>query len=80
MNAFLLKKYHHHILPHADKIVVRTPITLRDLHPDIDSLYLGTAIFLSFTEFTKDEINNMSIPQIAYRMKNLLRRQEIKTT
>lgn len=69
MNAFLLKKYHHHILPHADKIVVRTPITLRDLHPDIDSLYLGTAIFLSFTEFTKDEINNMSIPQIAYRMK-----------
>jgi len=69
MNALLIKKYHHHILPDTDRIVLRTPITLRDLHPDIDSSYLGTAIFLSFTPFTKDEINSMSISQIAYRIK-----------
>ncbi|MBN1365897.1 MAG: hypothetical protein JW976_13900 [Syntrophaceae bacterium] len=69
MTAFLLKKYHNHILPNTDKIVLRIPISLRDIHPDIDSLYLGSANFNSFTEFTKEEIDKMSLPQIAYRLK-----------
>ena len=39
------------------------------MHPDIDLLYIGNAFFDNTTEFTKDEINKMSIPQIAYRLK-----------
>jgi hypothetical protein len=67
--SFLLKKYHNQILPDTDKIILRNPINIRDIHPDIDSLYIGNAYFNSFTEFTKDEIDKMSMPQIAYRMK-----------
>ena len=69
MTAFLLKKYHYQILPGADKIRIRTPINLREVHPDIDAMYIGNAYIDSFTEFTKDEIDKMSIPQIAYRLK-----------
>lgn len=69
MTAFLLKKYGDHILPNTDKIVLRSPINLRDIHPDIDPLYIGSANFNSFTEFTKEEIQQMSIPEIAYRLK-----------
>jgi len=69
MTSFLLKKYHHHILPNTDKIVLRSPISLRDIHPDIDSLYMGSANFNSFTEFTKEEIDKMSITDIAYQLK-----------
>lgn len=69
MTSFLLKKYHRNVLPHTDRIVLRTPINLRDIHPDIDKLYIGTALFVNFTEFTKDEIDQMSIYQIAYRLK-----------
>lgn len=69
MTAFLLKKYHHRILPHTDKIKLRTPINLREVYPDIDAMYIGNAYIDSFTEFTKDEIDKMSIPEIAYRLK-----------
>lgn len=69
INSVLLKKYHRHILSDTDKIILRSPVTLRDIHPDIDSMYIGNAIFISFTEFTRDEIDNLSIPQIAYRIK-----------
>lgn len=69
MTSFLLKKYHDQILPNTDRIVLRSPISFRDIHPDIDSLYLGSANFNSFTEFTKEEIERMSIPQIAYCLK-----------
>ena len=69
MTSFLLKKYHDYILPNTDRIVLKSPINLREIHPDIDSMYIGSANFNSFTEFTKDEINNMSIYQIAYRIK-----------
>jgi len=69
MTSFLLKKYHHHLLPNTDKVVLRSPISLRDIHPDIDALYLGSANFNNFTEFTKDEIDKMSITEIAYRLK-----------
>ncbi|MCX5849243.1 MAG: acyltransferase [Deltaproteobacteria bacterium] len=69
MTSFLLKKYYNQLLPNTDKIVLRSPISLRDIHPDIDSLYMGSANFNSFTEFTKEEIDKMSILQIAYRLK-----------
>ncbi|MBN1365702.1 MAG: hypothetical protein JW976_12910 [Syntrophaceae bacterium] len=68
INALLLKKFHNQILPNTDRIVLRNPITLRDIHPDIDSLYIGNAIFICFAEFTKNEIDNMSISQIVYRI------------
>jgi hypothetical protein len=70
--SFLLKKYHNIILPNTDKIRLRNGINLRDVHPDIDSLHLGNATFTSTTEFTKDEINKMSLPQIAYRLKETI--------
>lgn len=69
MISFLLKKYHNQILPNTDRVVIRNPVNLRDIHPDIDALYIGNANLNSFTEFTKDEINKMSISQIAYRLK-----------
>jgi hypothetical protein len=49
------------------------PINLRDVHPEIDALYIGNAIFISFAEFTKDEINKKSIYQIAYRLKESIK-------
>ncbi|MCX5849950.1 MAG: acyltransferase [Deltaproteobacteria bacterium] len=67
--SFLLKKYHDHIMPDTDRIRLRNPINIRDVHPDIDSSYIGNAYFDSITEFTKDEINKMSIYEIAYRLK-----------
>lgn len=69
MTAHLLKKYSDHILPNTDKIILRSPINLRDVHPDIDPMYIGSANFNSFTEFTKDEIHQLSILEIACRMK-----------
>ncbi len=69
MTALLLKKYHQSILPDTDQIRIRTPVDLRNLHPDIDSMYMGYAVVNSFTEFKKEEIDKMSIPQIAYRLK-----------
>ncbi len=68
MAAFLLKKYHHQMLPNTDRIVFRNPINLRNIHPDIDSMYIGNAYFNSIAEFTKDEINKMSVIQIASRL------------
>jgi Transferase family. len=69
ITSFLLKKYHDHILPDTDKIVLRSPVNFRDVHPDIDSMYIGNAFFDNTTEFTKDEINKMSIYEIAYLLK-----------
>ena len=69
MTAFLLKKYHHNILPDADKIRVRIPVDLRTINPDIDSMYMGYAVLNSFAEFNKEEIDNMLLSQIAYRLK-----------
>jgi hypothetical protein len=65
ITSFLLKKYHNDILPDAEKIILRNPVNLRDVNPDIDMLYIGNAFFDNTTEFTKDEINKMSIAQIA---------------
>ncbi len=68
INAFLLKKYHQEILPDADKIRLRTPINLREINSDIDPMYIGTAYFINITDFTKDEMDKMSIYEIAYRL------------
>lgn len=70
ITSYLLKKYHDYILPHADRIFLRNPISIRGVHPDIDSFYIGNAVFVNLIEFTKKEINAMSIPQIAYRLKD----------
>lgn len=67
ITSFLLKKYHNIILPSTQRIVLRNPINLREVHPDIDSMYIGNAFFDNTTEFTKDEIDKMSIYEIAYR-------------
>jgi hypothetical protein len=69
ITAFLIKKYHDVMLPDTDRIRLRSPINLRDVNPDIDPMYIGNAFLDLITEFTKDEINKMSIPQIAYRLK-----------
>ncbi len=69
MTAFLLKKYHDQVLPDTDRIVLRSPVNLRDVHPDINSMYIGNVFFDNTTEFTRDEINKMSIYEIAYRLK-----------
>jgi hypothetical protein len=79
MTACLLKKYHHHLLPDTDKIVLRSPINLRDIHPDIDAMYLGSANFNSFTEFTKDEIEAKSITKIASCLKESMLRMRNET-
>ncbi|HPH54576.1 MAG TPA: acyltransferase [Smithella sp.] len=69
MTAFLLKKYHRKILPDTDRIVLKNPINLRDIHPDIDPMYIGSSNFNNFIQFTKEEIDRLSIPQIASRIK-----------
>jgi len=69
VTCYLLKKYHDHVLPHTDRIRLLIPIDLREIHPDVDSLYIGNAVFDGFIEFTKDEINKMSVYEIAYRLK-----------
>jgi len=69
MISFLLKKYHNHILPNAEKIRLRNAISLREVYPEISPLFIGNAEFISMAEFTKDEIDNLSIYQIAYRLK-----------
>lgn len=78
MTSCLLKKYHHQLLPNTDKVVLRSPISLRDIHPDIDPLYLGSANFNTFTELTKDEIENMSVIDIAYRLKESMMKMRNK--
>lgn len=72
MTSFLLKKYHHQMLPNSDRIVLKNPINLRDIHPDIHPLYIGSANFNNFVEFTKDEIDRLSIPQVALRIKEAI--------
>lgn len=69
INAFLLKKYHEQILPHAERIVMRNPVDLRAVNSEIDSSYLGNAFFGNETIFTKEEINKLPIFDIAYRLK-----------
>ncbi len=69
MTTFLLKKYHSKILPDTDRIVLKNPINLRDIHPDLDPMYIGSSNFNNFIQFTKEEIDSLSIPQIAYRIK-----------
>ena len=69
MTSLLLKKYHHHLLPDADRIRLRSPVNLREIHPDIDPCYIGNALFVSFTEFEKDEIDRMPVYEIACRFK-----------
>ncbi|HQC64710.1 MAG TPA: HAD hydrolase-like protein, partial [Anaerolineaceae bacterium] len=73
MVSCLLKKYHRHILPDTDKVRLRHPVNLREIHPDIDPMYIGNAFFFSWTEFTKDEIDQLSIYEIAYRLKESIR-------
>lgn len=67
--SLLLKKYHRHILPNTDRVVIRNPVNLRDVHPDIDAFFIGNAHFDSETVFTKDEINAMPAHEIALRLK-----------
>lgn len=69
INAVLMKKYHQHLLPDTRKIVMRNPVNLRDVHPDIDPLYIGNAYLDCTTEFTKDEVENLSVYDIARRLK-----------
>ncbi len=73
MVSCLLKKYHRHILPDTDKVRLRHPVNLREIHPDIDPMYIGNAFFFSWTEFTKDEIDRLSIYEIAYRLKESIK-------
>lgn len=69
ITSYLLKKYHRSVMPNADRIILRTPVNLRYIHPDIDPMYIGNANFNSVTEFTKDEIDNMPMHHLAYRIK-----------
>ncbi len=69
MNALIMKNYHKQMLPNADRVRLRTPINLRDVHPDIDSMYLGNAYFDSIADFSKEEMDRLSIYEIAYRLK-----------
>lgn len=72
--SFLLKKYHNHILPGAEKIRLRNAISLREVYSEINPLFIGNAEFISMAEFTKDEIDTLSISQIAYRLKESIRK------
>jgi len=78
MVSYLLKKYHKNILPHSDKIRLRHPINLRDVHPDVDPMYIGNAFFFCWTEFMKDEIDLMPIYEIADRLKESIRKARDK--
>ncbi len=69
ITSLLLKKYHHALLPDAERIRLRSPVNFREIHPDIDPCYIGNALFVSFTEFQKDEIDSLSVHEIAYRFK-----------
>jgi hypothetical protein len=69
ITASLIKKYYNDILPDTDIIRLRSPINLRDIRPDLDPMYIGNAYFDSITEFTKVELEKISIPQIGYRLK-----------
>ncbi len=69
INALILKKYHEEIMPDTDKVRLRIPINLRYIHPDVDSSYMGNAVFSSVIEFEKNEVKKMSEYQIAYRIK-----------
>lgn len=78
ITSFLLKKYHHLMMPDADKIKIKIPVDFRGIHPDIDPLYIGNVVFDSFTEFYKNEIDAMSIYQIAYRLKESVKQTRNK--
>jgi len=69
ITSFLLKKYHDALLPDADKIRLITPVDLRNVHSGIDAIYMGNAVITGVAEFTKDEIRDMSLHQIAWRIK-----------
>jgi len=68
INSFLLKKYHNYILPDTDSVRVRIPINFRGIHPEIDPCYIGTAYFIDIVEFSKTEIDKLSMYEIAYRL------------
>lgn len=78
INAFLLKKYHEQLLPEADRVVIRNPVDLRVVNPDLDSFYIGNAFFDNETVFLKEEINTLSILDIAYRLKSSIERMTNK--
>lgn len=69
ITAYLLKKYHSVMMPKTDRIVLRTPVNFRDIHPDIDPLYIGNAQYYCVTVYGKDEIDNMSVYDVAFRLK-----------
>jgi len=69
MTSILLKKYHEYILPDTETIVLKSPINLRGIHPNVDSMYIGSANFNGFKEFTREEIDKLTINEIAYRIK-----------
>lgn len=69
ITAYLLKKYHSVMMPKTDRIVLRTPVNFRDIHPDIDPLYIGNAQYYCVTIYGKDEIDNMSVYDVAFRLK-----------
>lgn len=74
MTAHLLKKYHRNILPAARKIVVRVPVNIREIHPDIDALYIGNAYVDSIAEFSREEVDAMPMMDIARRLKDSIAR------
>jgi len=69
ITAYLLKKYHSVMMPKTDRIVLRTPVNFRDIHPDIDPLYIGNAQYYCVTVYGKDEIDSLSVYDIAFRLK-----------
>lgn len=69
ITAFLLKKLHDIVLPNTGRIILRVPVNIRDIHPEVDALYIGNAYFDNLTEFTRPEINEMPIAHMAYRLK-----------
>ena len=72
INAVLLKKYHNGIMPGTDQIRLRIPINLRYIHPDVDPLYIGNAVFSAVIGFSRAEINRMSVYRIACRLKEAI--------
>jgi len=68
ITSLLLKKYHDIISPDAESVVLRNPINLREVHPDVDPMYIGNAFFDNTTRYSRDEIERMSIYEIAYRL------------
>ncbi|HPX31289.1 MAG TPA: hypothetical protein PKW92_09425, partial [Smithella sp.] len=60
------------IMPGTDQIRLRIPINLRYIHPDVDPLYIGNAVFSAVIGFSRAEINRMSVYRIACRLKEAI--------